>query len=389
MTKRLWSVAMIFIGAGIAWFILGDTLAVRTNASDASQQDRLKTQWGGAQTQYAPSAWATIGKDNVVIPIRKSDINVGINLEQRRDGLLWYNLYTVGFRGVYQIRNTTSSAAVRVIFPLPDSGGNYANLLFQVGGKRLDTASTLDQGSIRLDLAPGAQTEIEVSYSTRGTDMWEYQFRKDAVESVNDFTMIMTTNFTAIDFPPSTNFPTTEEPVGNGYRLIWKYDTLVTKNGIGMTAPTPLQPGPLAQRITFWAPVALLFYFFVMLLITTIRGIDLHPMNYFFIAAAFFAFHLLFAYLVDRIPLEWAFTICSIVSIFLTISYLRLVVGLRFAALESGMAQLIYLVLFSFALFNEGWAGLTITIGAITTLFVAMQLTGRIRWSERFAPTQA
>jgi hypothetical protein len=35
-------------------------------------------------------------------------------------------------------------------------------------------------------------------------------------------------------------------------------------------------------------------------------------------------------------------------------------------------------------LFNEGWSGLTITIGAILTLFVVMQLTGGIRWSERF-----
>jgi inner membrane protein involved in colicin E2 resistance len=152
-----------------------------------------------------------------------------------------------------------------------------------------------------------------------------------------------------------------------------------------MVIPYPLQPGPLAERITFWAPIALLFYFFVMLLITTLRGIDLHPVNYFFLAAAFFAFHLLLAYLVDRIALEAAFAICSIVSMFLTVSYLRLVVGLRFAAVESGLAQFVYLVLFSYALFNEGWSGLTITIGAIVTLFVAMQLTGRIRWSERFA----
>jgi hypothetical protein len=61
---------------------------------------------------------------------------------------------------------------------------------------------------------------------------------------------------------------------------------------------------------------------------------------------------------------------------------LRLVVGWKFAAVESGLAQLIYLILFSYALFNEGWSGLTITIGAIITLFVTMQLTGRIRWGE-------
>jgi inner membrane protein involved in colicin E2 resistance len=215
-------------------------------------------------------------------------------------------------------------------------------------------------------------------------ESWVYKF-KNGTESIDDFALTMTTNFSNVDFPPQTLPPTTEQQIGGGWRGQWKYATLVTGSGIGMVVPYPLQPGPLAQRITFWAPVALLFYLFVMLLIATLRGVDLHPVNYFFLACAFFAFHLLFAYLVDRIPVEYAFTICSIVSMFLTISYLRLVVGWRFASVESGIAQLIYLVLFSWALFNEGWSGLTITIGAIITLFVAMQLTGRIRWSERLA----
>ena len=88
--------------------------------------------------------------------------------------------------------------------------------------------------------------------------------------------------------------------------------------------------------------------------------------------------------LVDRIPLTWAFLLCSVVSMFLTISYLRLVAGLRFAAVEAALAQFFYLILFSYALFDEGYSGLSITIGAIVTLFVTMQVTGRIDWSERF-----
>jgi len=45
---------------------------------------------------------------------------------------------------------------------------------------------------------------------------------------------------------------------------------------------------------------------------------------------------------------------------------------------------LIYLVLFSYAFFFEGFTGLAITIGAILTLFVVMQMTGRIQWTEKF-----
>ncbi|HXU47466.1 MAG TPA: inner membrane CreD family protein, partial [Candidatus Binatia bacterium] len=154
---------------------------------------------------------------------------------------------------------------------------------------------------------------------------------------------------------------------------------------IGLAMPEKLQPGPLTGRISFFAPVSLLFFFFILFVLTTVRQIDLHPMNYFFLACAFFSFHLLMAYLVDHLSVNASFLICSAVSIFLVVSYLRLVVGMRFAAFEAGVAQLIYLVLFSYAFFFEGFTGLAITIGAIITLFVVMQVTGRIRWSEQFA----
>jgi hypothetical protein len=107
-------------------------------------------------------------------------------------------------------------------------------------------------------------------------------------------------------------------------------------------------------------------------------------MNYFFLATAFFAFHLLLAYLVDHISIHLAFAICSAVSVFLVVSYLRLVAGMRFAIVEAGAAQLVYLVLFSYSFFFRGFTGLTVTIGCIATLFAAMQFTARIRWSERF-----
>jgi len=42
-------------------------------------------------------------------------------------------------------------------------------------------------------------------------------------------------------------------------------------------------------------------------------------------------------------------------------------------------------VLFSYAFFFKGFTGLSITIGAIVTLFVVMQMTAKIKWTERFA----
>ena len=107
-------------------------------------------------------------------------------------------------------------------------------------------------------------------------------------------------------------------------------------------------------------------------------------MNYLFLACAFFSFH----YLVDHVSIHLALAICSLVSVILLVSYLRLVIGMRFAALEAGFAQVIYLILFSYAFFFEGFTGLAITIGVILSLFIAMQMTARVSWfqSPRSAP---
>jgi inner membrane protein involved in colicin E2 resistance len=171
----------------------------------------------------------------------------------------------------------------------------------------------------------------------------------------------------------------------NGWDLVWNYKNLVSGCHVGIALPQKLHPGPLAGRISYFAPVSLLLFFFALFLLTIVRGIELHPTNYFFLACAFFSFHLLMAYLVDHVSIHVAFVICSAVSIALLVSYLRLVAGMRAALLEAALAQFVYLVLFSYAFFFEGFTGLAIAIGAILTLFVAMQTTARIQWAEKFA----
>ena len=151
-----------------------------------------------------------------------------------------------------------------------------------------------------------------------------------------------------------------------------------------MEFPEKLNPGPFAARVTFFAPVSLLFFLAVMVMVGATSGPSLHPMHYWFIAAAFFAFHLLLAYLVDHVSVHVAFATAAAVSLVLVVSYLRVVTGMRDALLKAGVAQLIFLVLFSYAFFFEGFTGLSITIGAILTLFVLMQMTARVSWDDVF-----
>jgi hypothetical protein len=397
MLRKLIAIGIIWAGASCAWLILASTLTQRTSDSDTDQRAALGTLGGSPQTQTIPDFYYDVSAappsgprvrhnastQTTQVSPESSNVLVDLELEQREKGLLWYSTYAVSFESTYAVRNPGAAGTLRFVMPLPAQDATFDGVTVTVGGAQLPAKTQAGVLTGSITAAARATTLVRIAYQSHGLGTWQYRFGTDST-GVRNFNLVMNTNFRAIDFPPHTLPPTAERETPQGWQLTWSYRNLITGNWIGMTFPERLQPGPLAQRITLWAPVALLFYLFVLVVVTTLRKIDLHPVNYFFLGAAFFAFHLLFAYTIDRMPLGFAFALASCVSMFLTISYLRLVVGLRFAAVEAGLAQFFYLILFSLALFNEGTSGLAITIGAIVTLFLCMQWTGRIRWSERF-----
>ncbi len=408
MSKHITALIFIFICTTIGWTVLGKVTADRTSAQDRKLKAAVGELWGSKQTQHAPRLYLDTSlqydpdspdsghdfvsvysdNDKTPIPLDKTDINVNLNLEPRKKGLLWYATYRVSFEGEYVVSNKGDEPANYILdYQFPSRGGIYDNFKFVLDGKEGGSLGTT-QGKIqrRFQLAPGESKTIEIAYNTQGMDEWWYRFGWDVAE-MRDFKLTMQTDFADIDFPDKAISPTQMEESGDGWKLTWEYDNLISSVQIGMVMPRKLNPGPYVSRVSFFAPVSLFFFFFVMFLITTIKKINIHPMNYFFIAAAFFSYHILLAYLVDHIDVHIATTISSAVSIFLVISYMRLVAGLKFALVEVGLTQFVYLLLFSYAFYLEGYTGLTITILSILTLFVVMQFTGRINWEEKFKPS--
>jgi inner membrane protein involved in colicin E2 resistance len=402
MLKRVIAVGFIFVCTAAAWGILSATIFARSEGSGSGLRAKVEGIWGSEQVATPPLAEyfreerqkVTKNVDNKEVqevvmlqvahplPLESSHLTADVDLDYRQKGLMWYSTYAIGFSGDYVFRNNSGQAeTITFRLHLPSMQSIYDGLKFTLDGETLPVSNRKDYAEASAVLQPGVPAKLGVSYKSRGLGTWSYNFG-DGVAQVRDFDLKLHTNFSDIDFSDNALAPTAKQTAGSGWDLRWTYQDLVSGYRIALVMPERLQPGPLAGAISLFAPVSLFFFFFVMLLVTSIRQIDLHPMNYFFLAAAFFAFHLLLAYLVDHISIHWAFAICSLVSVFLVVSYLRLVAGLQFAAFVAGGAQLVYLVLFSYAFFFKGLTGLTITIGAIVTLFVAMQLTGRIKWGE-------
>ncbi len=407
--SRLVAVGFIYACAAVAWFILGGSVVHRTGESDTRLAQEVSQLWGGRHNQIAPTAWVErprdvmetsqekdekgqavtrtvkrVVHDKVPAILTQSRLRADLSLDQRRKGLLWYDTYGIAFTGRYQIQNPDPEPRLlSVHFTFPSTEAIYDGFLFRVNGQDVGAGQDLSQGlTTAVPVAAGATVVAEVAYRSRGLGPWTYAFAPSGVTQVHDFVLDMRTNFEKVDFPSGTLSPSRRASRDGGAEVGWQFESLVTGQKLGMDPPNRLNPGPLAARITFFAPVGLLFFVTVMVILGVLRGPSLHPMNYFFLAAAFFAFHLLLAYLVDHVNIHAAFAISAFVSIGLVVSYLRLVGGMRFALLEAGTAQVVFLVLFSYAFFFEGYTGLTVTVGSVLTLFVLMQLTGKVDWSR-------
>lgn len=410
--KRIIGIAVIFCVASIGWMVLGGVMTSRTEAQTGALSGEVSELWGQPQAQKAPTLvfhWTTwedqVRKETVndsvktirervavehsenVSPI-STDINVGLHLDQRLKGLVWYSLYAVDFAGTWHYRHDLPQDGwLEVIFTFADPQGLYDAFHLSIAGQ--DRAQQLrpDQGKVstRVAVKPGADIAIGASYTSRGQSTWQY-VPSDGVARLEAFKLAMTTDFADIDYPPQSMSPSSRERDAGGWKLGWQFDRVITGRSIGMFMPTRIQPGAMASQLAFSAPISLLFFFMLIYVLATLRKIDIHPVNYMFLAGAFFAFHLLFGYSVDHISLIPAFVVASLTSIVLVVTYLRLVVSARFALVEAALAQVVYLVGFSLAHFWEGYTGLTVTILAIVTLFVLMQLTGRRRWKSSTPP---
>jgi hypothetical protein len=423
------AVGLIYAATACSWLVLGRITDTRTQEKDEGLRNEVGRLWGGTHTHLPPAltvpaepspapaapasqpAGATPVaaapdpcRAQTALELTGTDARARLALEHRKKGLLWYSTYTISFDGSYRVKNTTScEREARLWVPFPATGVAYDEFQVLLDGKELPvqiegqqagsqgagyqpraaSPSGTTGASARIALAPGAPHTLTVRYRSRGMDRWSYSFGA-GTSRARDFKLTVSTDFDKVDFPAATLSPTAKTRNGAGWDLTWKFGNLLSDAGVGVTLPQKINPGPLASEISKFAPVSLAFFFFLLLLLSVIKQVPLHPVHYGMLAAAFFSFHLLLVYSVDLMPLWLAFTISSVVSVALVVSYLRLAVGAGFAFGWAGGAQLLYLVLFSLAFFLEGYTGITITIFSILTLFAVMQLTGRIDWASKF-----
>jgi hypothetical protein len=385
--NRFAAIGLVFLLACGGWYALGYTTEKRSTESEDHLGAAVQQLWGMPLAQQAPSFAVEIpGSDQVrwLMPAENS-IDVTLGTDYRKKGLIWYPTYVCDFDGIYKISNDEQVAQkVRVHFDFPNREGTYDAFAMAIDGKSVAaTINTREGVGEIVELAPGQSTEFRVTYRTRGIRDWRYGMDAN-VGRVQNLNLVVVTDFEDVDYPEGCLSPMSVEQDDKGMRLTWQASDLITREGIGVIIPEKLNPGPLTSRITFFAPVCLVFFFVLVATINILYKVNIHPMHYLFVAAGFFAFHLLLAYMAGHVHIHLAFAISAVVSVGLVTSYLSGALRGQFPWKVAVAGQLFFLVLFSYTFFLEGVTGLTVAIGSVVTLGVLMKVTAHVDWDEVF-----
>lgn len=396
---KLFGLVIIFVVMTIAWMILGVSNLTRTNDTFSNLRKKITNMYGDELKIASPQCYIPMdyihnsfhGKESrkELIELTTSDVRLDVHLEQRKKGNLWFPTFRAHYSGDYlfSINDWQSYGEIRLIAPLLSKNSIYDEIHIEVNGlEQKNIMPMFNNESFIVVPDANRQITLHVEYQATGMENITYLLSPeyDEITQLNDLTLTITTDFENVDFPSSMMSPTETNDTESGKELLWHFKNAVTGKDIGLIVPNKLNPGDIVSRVTFFAPVSLFFFFLVLFVISVRYSVALHPMHFFFLAATFFSFHLMYSYFSDHLNIYLSFGIASAVSLGLTITYLRLFSPGKLAYLYAPIIQIIYLIIFSYSFFFKGITGMIVTICSVLTLFFLMQITGKLNWDEVF-----
>lgn len=426
--QKIAALIVIFIGSSIAWVILGTSNWARTNDASSSLKSSMQSMYGDDLVINAPTLYKRTpkGKDEIVFKdnydddyqyeddikpmytketkdgenvvyveryakLESSEIKIDVKMDRRKKGYLWFPTFKSHFVGTYKfvVEQGITNEAYYLSTIFGSSDNIYTNVKINVNGRELDDfLKLLTEKEIVVQPNDKGEFLLHIEYDATGMENLRYKMANGykGLTQVNNFNCEITTDFEDYDFPRTMLSPTTKKTIEGGALLSWNFSNTITGKDIGLIIPNKLNPGEITSRVSFFAPIPLLFFFIVLLMISIVTHQEIHAMHFFFLALAFFSFHLMFSYFSDQMHIYLSFAIAALVSLGLTVSYVMHFLSKKMAFLIIPLTQIVYLFVFSFSFFFDGITGLIVTICAVTTLFILMQLTAKQNWNRVFNP---
>jgi hypothetical protein len=203
---------------------------------------------------------------------------VDLTLSEREKGYALYNGYIIDARFEYTVVNDSGlETEAEFTFPLSPAQTLYENFMITIDDRDISPLLRFSEDSVQwqIDMQPRQQSEIVVTYSSRGMETFYYQV--PAKREIKDFELTLTVDrlpVSLLNYPQGCLTPTeigsTDDQRGS--ILTWRFDRAITVAGMGVALPAPEQPGAQVLRVLWNSPYALTLLVTMVSLTLLIRG---------------------------------------------------------------------------------------------------------------------
>lgn len=203
---------------------------------------------------------------------------VDLTLSEREKGYALYNGYIIDAHFEYAVVNDSElETEAEFTFPLSPEQTLYEDFVITIDGQDISPLLRFSADSVQwqMKMQPGQQSQVIVTYSSRGMETFYYQV--PAKREIKDFVLTLTIDrlpVSLLNYPQGCLTPTEIRPTDDqkGSILTWKFDRAVTVAGLGVALPAPEQPGAQVLRVLWNSPYALTLLVTMVSLTLLIRG---------------------------------------------------------------------------------------------------------------------
>ena len=215
--------------------------------------------------------------------------------------------YTADYKVINQLKDINN-----FFFEAPPPNGYTLLASYKVerDGTRLQQTNPGDYGFL-FQLQPGEETTFRVTYQAQGGPRWVYSA---GGQLLSNFSLIAVANFAPADFA-SGIVPNEIKVNGRSTQFTWKFDDNVSvKNPFGVFTNTePIRHTGVIPRLLLLAPAIFLWWILLLYL-----SLPMSLKNIAIAASIFFACLLMLTYLARVMNAQLAWTLISIILLFLT-----------------------------------------------------------------------
>jgi hypothetical protein len=290
---------------------------------------------------------------------------------------------------------------------MPATHGEYDGLTIRVDGENwMDRVVLKDNAqSWTMPMQPGQQTEIEVTYASRGMEFLRYTPAPMAHRQAQKVTMRLFPDTAEGDEPArgpqrllweehmalpigSTTPGTRTNPPADGEAMVlqWDMTSAATSLGMGILLPDIKQPGWYVARLLHEAPLGLALLAAALVVTWMLLGRRTHLFSLGLLVVAYYLFYTILAHASDHLT---SFTACFVLAAAATLGlsagYLWLGWGQTFAAHQSLALVAAFTVYYPLAVVFDDHTGLMLQLLYWALAAYAAGLAVVMLWRRRTA----